>query len=97
MANLDHALHALLFGGALIAADDAFAHADLATFDPSAFSKEPATVDCTLENGAAAKCYEFTVNYLPEGLEIGPFCPETHRRCRWHLELDRREWRALSH
>ncbi|MEP2735972.1 MAG: YHYH protein [Erythrobacter sp.] len=34
-------------------------------------------VDCTLENGDAAKCQKYEVSYLPEDLEIGPFCPNT--------------------
>ncbi|SFR44329.1 YHYH protein [Yoonia tamlensis] len=34
-------------------------------------------VDCTLENGTAAQCTQLVVNYVPEGLEIGPFCPAT--------------------
>jgi hypothetical protein len=39
---------------------------------------EPAqTVDCTLENGDQAQCTQLVVNYVPEGLDIGPFCPAT--------------------
>lgn len=34
-------------------------------------------MDCTLENGTKTQCHQITVGYLPEGLEIGPFCPAT--------------------
>lgn len=55
----------------------AFAHTDPGVFAPTAFAEEPAIVDCTLENGTETHCYEFSVGYLPDGLEIGPFCPAT--------------------
>lgn len=51
------------------------AHPDLEQFADTAFLKAPEIVDCTLENGQQTHCYEFTIGYLPEGLEIGPFCP----------------------
>ncbi|MGO4909728.1 YHYH protein [Pseudorhodobacter sp. W20_MBD10_FR17] len=53
------------------------AHTDLKTFNQSAFDGHPAVVHCTLEDGTASDCYEFTVDYMPEGLKIGPFCPAT--------------------
>ncbi|PJI85739.1 YHYH protein [Yoonia maricola] len=53
------------------------AHPDLDSFAQTAFAAEPQTVDCVLEDGTATSCYEFTVGYLPEGLETGPFCPAT--------------------
>jgi len=77
MASLNHALRALVLSSVLIAPGTAMAHPDLATFDAAAFSNEPVTVDCALEHGVSAKCYEITVNYLPKGLETGPFCPAT--------------------
>ncbi|PVB60976.1 YHYH protein [Labrenzia sp. 011] len=51
------------------------AHPDPRHFSSTAFTQEPAIVECTLENGTETTCYEFTVGYQPEGLEIGPFCP----------------------
>ncbi len=53
----------------------ALAHPDPEAFSPTAFTQDPAIVDCTLDSGVSAKCYELTVGYLPDGLEIGPFCP----------------------
>ncbi len=53
------------------------AHPDVEEFADVDFVEAPAVVDCTLTDGTAASCYEFTVTYLPEGLEIGPFCPAT--------------------
>ena len=55
----------------------AAAHSVHDTFGQPTFKEAPHIIDCTLENGAAAKCQEFTVAYQPEGLEIGPFCPAT--------------------
>lgn len=81
MPKLNHAIGTLLLAGVLTAPGLASAHDDIhndmASFDASVFVEQPATVDCTLENGDAASCYEFTVSYLPDGLEIGPFCPAT--------------------
>ena len=37
----------------------------------------PKTVACELENGASADCLQVVVKYLPDLLEIGPFCPAT--------------------
>jgi hypothetical protein len=55
----------------------AVAHPDIAEFADTAFAEKPITVDCTLEDGTASTCYKIITNYLPEGLEIGPFCPAT--------------------
>lgn len=55
----------------------ALAHPDPAQFAQGAFTQEPATVECTLTDGTRAQCYEFTVAYKPDTLEIGPFCPAT--------------------
>ncbi|WP_417478071.1 YHYH protein [Maricaulis sp.] len=68
---------ALTLASVLLLPGAAAAHPDIAAFDETAFATAPVTVDCTLENGAAASCSRITVNYLPEGLEIGPFCPAT--------------------
>ncbi|MCF2869656.1 YHYH protein [Octadecabacter sp. G9-8] len=39
---------------------------------------EPAqTVACTLTDGSDAQCLEVTVKYVPDTLEVGPFCPAT--------------------
>ncbi|MEM9268357.1 MAG: YHYH protein, partial [Pseudomonadota bacterium] len=53
------------------------AHPDTAHFAQSAFVDPPKIVDCTLEDGSAAQCYDMTVPHVPQDLEIGPFCPET--------------------
>lgn len=58
-------------------AQTALAHPDIDEFAETAFAKQPLTVDCTLEDGTASTCYKITLNYLPEGLAIGPFCPAT--------------------
>lgn len=53
------------------------AHPDIAEFSDTAFAEQPVTVECTLEDGTASTCYKIITNYLPEDLEIGPFCPAT--------------------
>jgi hypothetical protein len=65
----------LLVTAILTFPQSAMAHPDLAEFETTAFAKEPSIVDCTLVNGEQSTCYEITVSYLPEGLEVGPFCP----------------------
>lgn len=55
----------------------ALAHSDTAYFTDTAFTEAPQIVDCTLEDGTQTQCHEIKVGYLPEGLEIGPFCPAT--------------------
>lgn len=60
-------------------ASPALAHPDTEAFASTAFAATPEIVDCTLENGTAAQCHRITVGYLPEGLDIGPFCPATRR------------------
>lgn len=42
-----------------------------------ALVKDPVTVDCTLTDGSAATCLEITVKYVPDDLNVGPFCPAT--------------------
>lgn len=59
----------------LLAPGAALAHSIPDEFAPSAFTEEPAIVDCVLENGTQAQCYELTTGYKPEALKIGPFCP----------------------
>lgn len=46
-------------------------------FDRDGLVSEPQIVDCTLQNGVATQCAEFVTKYLPDNLQIGPFCPET--------------------
>ena len=48
---------------------------DVSKFSPAGLAADPETVECTLENGAAAKCTKFILKYLPDNLKIGPFCP----------------------
>ncbi len=50
---------------------------DVAYFDSAGLVSDPQIVDCTLQNGDASQCAEFVTKYLPDNLEIGPFCPET--------------------
>lgn len=66
-----------LTGVLLLSPLSAFAHVNETSVSESALVGTPAIVDCTLENGEAAQCAEFTVKYIPDGLEIGPFCPAT--------------------
>ncbi len=77
MFELNPTCRTLLFAGALLSPTIVLAHPDITAFSKTAFAEPPDTVECTLENGAAAECYEIVVNYLPDGLEIGPFCPAT--------------------
>ncbi len=58
-------------------ADEAAAQVDPAALAPTALIEAPEVVDCTLENGTRTRCHRIKVGYLPEGLEIGPFCPAT--------------------
>ncbi|MEO9653422.1 YHYH protein [Marinomonas sp.] len=46
-------------------------------FNKAAMVKDPKVVSCTLVNGDAAYCAKFVVKYLPEDLDIGPFCPSS--------------------
>ncbi|MFT7136846.1 MAG: hypothetical protein ACI80I_002854, partial [Akkermansiaceae bacterium] len=62
---------------ALVGASPAFAHPNTAAFVQSAFLEVPEIVDCTLSDGTETQCHQITVGYLPEGLDIGPFCPAT--------------------
>ena len=64
------------FGG-LMSATGAYAHADEHSVADGALVSPSEIVDCTLENGEAAQCASYVVKYLPDDLEIGPFCPAT--------------------
>lgn len=66
------ALAVLLQPGLAMAHSD---HGFAESFLPSAFAEAPELVSCELSDGTTGECYEFTVNYLPEDLEFGPFCP----------------------
>ncbi|ABG40341.1 hypothetical protein Patl_1820 [Paraglaciecola sp. T6c] len=46
-------------------------------FSLNALAKQPEIVACTLENGDDAQCAKLVVKYLPDEMEIGPFCPKT--------------------
>ena len=50
---------------------------DVSAFSADGLVRSPRTVDCTLENGVETQCAEITVKYLPDNLDIGPFCPAT--------------------
>lgn len=62
------------FAMAPLAAQADITAADMAT---SALVTDPVTVACTLTDGSAATCLEITVKYVPDDLEVGPFCPAT--------------------
>ncbi|WP_378943061.1 YHYH protein [Paracoccus sp. R86501] len=77
MRNVNQICSAVLMAGSLISPGIALAHTDIAAFDQSVFAEAPETVDCTLEDGTQTTCHKLVVNYMPDGLEIGPFCPAT--------------------
>ena len=60
-----------------MSATGAYAHADEHSVADGALVSPSEIVDCTLENGEAAQCASYVVKYLPDDLEIGPFCPAT--------------------
>ncbi|HDZ81341.1 MAG TPA: YHYH protein [Roseobacter sp.] len=53
------------------------AHADEHSVQDAALASPSTIVECTLKNGDAAECVSYIVKYLPDNLEIGPFCPAT--------------------
>ncbi len=53
------------------------AQINVSQFNRNAMVEEPEIVSCTLENGQQAECAKLVVKYLPDDIEIGPFCPET--------------------
>ncbi len=53
----------------------ALTHVDETLVSKSAMVDAPEVVSCTVESGDAAEYVQFTVKYLPDGLDIGPFCP----------------------
>lgn len=76
------AIAALLATAAAVTLAVRAPHAAMRGVDPGAFSagalaRAPQVVDCTLENGTAARCVQVVVKYLPDGATIGPFCPAT--------------------
>lgn len=50
---------------------------NVSDFDRAGLVQDPETVPCILENEATAECLEVVVNYKPESLTVGPFCPVT--------------------
>ena len=50
---------------------------DINLFSLNALAKQPEIVDCTLENGDDAQCAKLVLKYLPDDMQIGPFCPKT--------------------
>ncbi|WP_324751947.1 hypothetical protein [Roseovarius sp. Pro17] len=77
MSHLILPLARLMLASALLAPGLASAHSDASHFTETAFVEAPEVVDCTLENGVQTQCHQLKVGYLPDGLEIGPFCPAT--------------------
>jgi hypothetical protein len=55
----------------------AFAHSDVDSISDKALVQPAQIVDCTLENGDVAQCASYTLKFVPDDLEIGPFCPAT--------------------
>ena len=49
---------------------------DLASFNPMSLAEDAEIVDCTLTDGTDTECAQIVVKYLPDDLEIGPFCPD---------------------
>jgi hypothetical protein len=50
---------------------------DPSFFDEAAMAVDPELVDCTLEDGTAARCWELTFWSAPDSVTLGPFCPTT--------------------
>ena len=46
-------------------------------FVPGALASEPEIVDCTLQGGTEAKCYQIITAGSPADSAVGPFCPES--------------------
>ncbi|KAF0675955.1 YHYH protein [Profundibacterium mesophilum] len=63
--------------GGLLMATGAHAHADTQSVADGALVSPSEIVDCTLANGEGSQCARYVVKYLPDDLEIGPFCPAT--------------------
>lgn len=77
MAYITKKYFKLLFAASLLSPSLAIAHPTTELFSDTAFIQTPEVVNCTLENGVETQCHQITVGYLPEGQEIGPFCPAT--------------------
>ncbi len=77
--------------GALALATSAFGQADEQSMQDAALAATREIVECTLENGITADCASYTVKYLPDSLEIGPFCPATldDEGGIWHWDGDK--------
>lgn len=52
-------------------------HEDDAALSDVAGSAPTQIVDCVLEDGTQTQCAELTLDYVPDGVFIGPFCPTT--------------------
>lgn len=50
---------------------------DPSFFDEASMAADPELVDCTLEDGTAARCWELTFWSVPDSVTLGPFCPTT--------------------
>ncbi len=53
------------------------AHEDQQIVAANATARAAEVVDCQLADETSALCHQIVVNYKPENLEIGPFCPES--------------------
>jgi hypothetical protein len=76
-------------------------------FDPGALSADIEIVDCALENGSDARCYQLLASSQPGGVGVtGPFCPasltDEHGMFTWDGEnpglyaLDEAFWAMLK-
>lgn len=70
-------LPALGLAASLLMPSALSAHPDENSVQDAALASPSTIIDCTLENGDAAKCANYVVKYLPDNLEIGPFCLAT--------------------
>lgn len=66
------------------------AQIDVNSIEQAALVSTPETVECTLTDGSAATCLEITVKYVPDDLDVGPFCPTTTDDAGgiWHWDGD---------
>lgn len=67
----------VLCGTALSVPMAAVAQIEPGEISTGALVSDPQSVACTLTDGTAATCLEVVVKYVPDNLEIGPFCPAT--------------------
>ena len=50
---------------------------DTSLFNEKALNSTPRIVDCVMQDGSTTRCTEIVVGHIPDGLNVGPFCPTT--------------------